>query len=477
MVNFSDFLHDYLKIAKRFWWILLIAVLVYGMLVPVVSYAIYTPEYKATCSFTVRVVNNSVTESLYTQYDIYYDKDLAEQLDKTFSYILTSDHLADEVRQELDRELESGRIKAKCIEGSNLFTLTVMGDSAKEAYDLLVTIIEVFPQSARYVVSDLVLEILEEPTAQQTPSNAVNLKLMAAAGAALGFILGSCLLVYIMWSKRTVRKPEELEEVLNMSCLGIIPVTRERTKNIIEGEFRESIRGVSRKIESAMEKDHSKVLLITGTTPGEGKSLLSRYIAQTLAEWGKRVCLVDCDLRSPSLYKQFKFPDQDMPLQAYLEGNASRKSVLLPTKTKGLTLLGNTQSVSNPTILLHSDAMKNLMQQLKADSDYVILDAPPCDNLSDVTVLREYADQMLYVVRQEYAPLEQIVDAVQDLSAEESHLLGFVLNFAEKTASGYGKYGYGAYSYGKYGNGYYGKYGHYGNKYHYTEQAEGPSTK
>ena len=479
-IDLSNLLRNYLKAAKRFWWILALCMALFAVALPVALNLITTPEYKATCSFTVRVVNNSVTESLNTQYDIYYDKDLAEQLDKTFTYILTSDHLGDEVRQELDKELEAGRIEAKCVKGSNLFEIKVLGDSPQEAYDMLVTVMDVFPQAARYVVGDLVVEILEEPEAGQTPANAVNNKLMAVLGAAAGFMVASGLLVFMVWSVRTVRKPEELEEVLNMPCLGIVPMTRERTTNITEGEFRESIRGISRKVEVALEQDKAKVLLVTGTTPGEGKSLIARYVAQTLAEWGKRVYLVDCDLRSPSLHKMFKCRDRELPMESYLLGEQTLDTVLCPTGVQRLTLVGNSQPVREPTVLLDSPAMENLVKQLCASADIVILDSPPCDQLSDVAVLQQYADRVLYVVRQDYAPLEAIVDAAQGLTGDETKLVGFALNFAAKTAGGYGKYGYGAYSYGKYGNGYYGKYGHYGksgySKY-YMEEDGSPSDR
>ena len=478
-IDVLQILRNYLKNAKRFWWFLAACAVLLAVLVPIVCKQIVQLEYKATCSFSVRVVNSSVTDSLYNQYDIYYDKDLAQQLDTTFTYILTSDYLSDEVRQELGKELEEGRITAKCITGSNLFEITVLGDTPQEAYDMLVTVMEVFPRAARYVVGDLMVEMLEEPSAGEKPSNAVNTKVTALAGAAGGFALASVILVFAAGSARTVHKPEDLEEVLNMSCLGVVPLTRERTNNITEGEFRESIRGISRKVEMALERENAKVLLVTGTSAGEGKSLLARYLAQTLAEWGKRVYLVDCDLRKPSLYKLFKCGDQELPLEEYLRGEKPLDAVLCQTSVKRLTLVGNSKSVQEPTVLLASQTMKDMIAQLADNCDYVVLDAPPCESLSDVEVLQTYAQKIVYVVRQDYAPRDRIVDTVQQLTDEGSKLLGFTLNFAEKTVGGYGKYGYGAYSYGKYGNGYYGKYGHYNhyNKYYQTEQREEPSEK
>ena len=100
-IDLGHLLRNYWKAAKRFWWVLLITTVLFAGLLPLVMSLIKTPEYEATCSFTVRVVSNSVTSEMGEQFSIYYDKDLAEQLDKTFTYILTSDHLGDEVKQQL----------------------------------------------------------------------------------------------------------------------------------------------------------------------------------------------------------------------------------------------------------------------------------------------------------------------------------------------------------------------------------------
>ena len=142
---------------------------------------------------------------------------------------------------------------------------------------------------------------------------------------------------------------------------------------------------------------------------------------------------------------------------------------------KNLMLVGNTQPVQEPTVLLDSKKMESFIDSLAQKADCVIIDAPPCEVMSDVTVLQRYADRVLYVVRQDYARIPQITDAVEDLCTTENKLLGYVLNGTVKTAQGYGKYGYGTYSYGKYGNGY---YGYYGKGYHkYYEEDAGPSDK
>lgn len=460
-VDLEALLYGFLKLVKRMWWLLLAGVVLGATLVPLVSIWWMTPEYKASCSFTVKVVNNSVTDEINGNYGIYYDKDLAEQLEKTFSYILTSDHLSDEVYQKLDKELKSEKITATCVEGSNLFVLDAVAATPEEAVDLLETVMAVFPDATRYVVGDLKVDMLEEPSAPQTPSNAGNWKVQAGLGALIGFLLAAAVLLWLTWSHRTAHKPEQLEEVLNMPCLGLVPQTGARTSTFEDGDFRESIRGIARKIENALENKGQQVMLVTSTQPGEGKSLVARLVAQTLADWGKNVCLVDGDLRKPSLYKHYKLHESTLPLVSALQGQAPLESVVHSVGEYHLALVGNTQSTNDPTVLLDTPMWQSLMDHLRDRADVVIIDAPPCETLADVVLLQKHADCILYVVRQDCVTLDRIVDTVESLSKDEGKLLGFVFNGTMQSAGGYGKYGYGTYSYGKYGGGYYGKYGYY----------------
>ena len=144
-----------------------------------------------------------------------------------------------------------------------------------------------------------------------------------------------------------------------------------------------------------------------------------------------------------------------------LQGQAPLKSCIHTADDGNLVLVGNTQPAHDPTVLLDGPTWQTLMDHLRHQADVVIIDAPPCEALADVVLLQKYADRILYVVRQDCAEMDRIVDAVESLSKDEGELLGFVLNGATQSAGGYGKYGCGTYSYGKYGSGYYGKYDYY----------------
>jgi capsular exopolysaccharide synthesis family protein len=207
-----------------------------------------------------------------------------------------------------------------------------------------------------------------------------------------------------------------------------------------------------------MEERGAKVILVTSTAPGEGKSVLSQNLAESFAYWGKKVVLLDGDLRRPVLYQRFGHKRERMSLEDVLSGCADMDTVIRRHWDRKLTAVLNSVPVDKPTVLIDSTAMKQMVESFAKRADLVIIDTPPCGQLSDVSLYQQYADGILYVVQQDRLAIRQIVDAAASLNESENKLLGYVLNGAQQISQGYGKYGYGQYSYGKYGG--YGKYGY-----------------
>ena len=202
--------HKYRKAIRSYWWVIVIFCILF-MLLFVTFNLNKKPKYWASSTMTVKVVNNSVTESLNTQYNIYYDKDLAEQLEKTFTYILTSDHLTDRVEQKLGETPKTGLIKAECLKGSNMFIVRAVGNTPEQALSMLTAVLEVFPDAARYVVGDLSMDIVETPQVSEDADNALSWKQILILSVALGFIVGSAALiifvVYLVMLYVATRQP------------------------------------------------------------------------------------------------------------------------------------------------------------------------------------------------------------------------------------------------------------------------------
>ena len=481
-IDLARVLQITLQIVKRLWFFMLLVIAFFAAAVVFIQQKSYTPSYKAYCTFSVHVVNKATLSDTNSLYAVYYDQDLAEQLDATFSYLVNSDFLSDDIKEYLGGKTVDGNIHANSIEGSNIFVLSATSSTPEKAGALLEALMAVYYDAARYVVGDMETEVIEGPVVSQTPYNTPSRTKSIAIGTAIGLILSLGIIVLYAVLKRTVFEPADLEKHLNMQCFGVVPLLQAKrslsnypptaSTTHEQGVFRESIRGIARKMENAMELRNAKVILVTSTAAGEGKSVLSQHLAEGFAYWGKKVVLLDGDLRKPTLYRRFGFKQEKMSLEAVLSGDASLDTVLRQKQDGKLTLALNSTPVKNPTVLIDSAAMKELIASFAAQADIVIVDTPPCDHLSDVSLYQQYADGILYVVQQDRIPIRQIVEAAESLHNSENKLLGYVLNGAQQVPQGYGKYGYGIYSYGKYGG--YGKYGYskYGHYSSYSESEE-----
>lgn len=472
--DFGRLFRGLLRALRRLWPLVLVfAVLGSGFFL-LYKRKTYVPDYKAYCTFAVRVVNKAATGEANTSFSVYYDKDLAEQMDKTFSYVLTSDLLTDPIREYLGDTPVEGRVEASSIPGSNIFMLVTYGRTPEDAQRLLEAVMSVYMEAAQFIIGEMETELVEEPVVSDVPVNAPSLAEQAVKGLILGLIPGLGLILFYAALRRTVLDPEELEQYVNMPCLGVLPFVnmKKMRKNLKSGaelssgesSFREGMRGIARKLETELKKRGGKVILVTGTLPEEGKSTVSKGLAETLASWGRKVVLIDGDLRKPDLARRFDVKDREMPLEEVFAGKKPLQSVVF--QQNNLALVGNTKPVADATVVLEQSETKDLIRRLADATDYLILDAPPCSQLADAAILSNYADGILYVVRQDRVPIPQIADAASALGGTDNLLVGFVLNGAEEQGGsyGYGKYGYGKYGYGRYGYGHYGRYGRY-NRY------------
>lgn len=480
-IDLGRVLQVFFQTVKRLWLPMLLVIVFFAAAVVFVQQKSYVPSYKAYCTFSVHVVNKSTLSDTSSRYAVYYNEDLAKQLDATFAYLINSDFLTDDIKEYLDTDTVDGSIEATSIEGSNIFILSAYSSSPKKAAALLEAVMAVYYDAARYVVGDMNTEIIEGPVASQIPYGMPSITKGALIGVAIGLVLDIGMAALYALFKRTVMEPSDLENHLNVQCFGVVPLLQTGKKRVDnptkvstnheQGMFRESIRGIARKLEAAMGTPDKKVILVTSASPGEGKSTVSQNLAETFAHWEKKVVLLDGDLRNPTLYRRYGSRQDVFPLEEVLCGDASVDTVLHRRQSDGLTVVLNSLPVKNPTVCIDSPAMKEMIADLASQADIVIIDTPPCGQFSDVALYQQYADGILFVVQQDREPIMQIVDVAENLCSSANKLLGYVLNGAQQISRGYGKYGYGYYSYGKYGG--YGNYG-YG-KYGYGSYGYGES--
>ena len=196
---------------------------------------------------------------------------------------------------------------------------------------------------------------------------------------------------------------------------------------------------------------------------GEGKSLTSTNLAYSMSQLGKKVLLIDCDMRRPSLATKLKI--QKYPgLSNYLTGLSDLEELLQNCGIEGdeeaFQVVSAGRNPPNPVELLSSSKMLDLLEDLRKTYDYVILDLPPVGEVSDALAVAKQIDGMLLVVRQNYCNRVAVRAALRQFAFMECKILGVVANSTTEGGDGYGKKYYKKYgAYGKYGRGRYYGYG------------------
>ncbi len=203
---------------------------------------------------------------------------------------------------------------------------------------------------------------------------------------------------------------------------------------------------------SSSEDVRNRILLITSSQPGEGKTTTSFNTAISLAQTGASVLLVDCDLRRPQLQKLFDSYGQERNFQPglsrYLSGQCKIGDIFTPSPIPYLTLIACGQMPPNPAELLGSQRMRSLLAYAVEKFDYVILDTPPMLSFADATILAAMADSVILVVNCQRSKREIVKRTCRKLDETNTRVLGVVLNGMSQEQSSY--YGYDYYGYSSY---------------------------
>ncbi|MDY6226874.1 MAG: CpsD/CapB family tyrosine-protein kinase [Clostridium sp.] len=188
---------------------------------------------------------------------------------------------------------------------------------------------------------------------------------------------------------------------------------------------------------SSFDKEY-KVIVITSSEPGEGKSTTAGNLALCMAQGDKKVILVDCDLRRPSIHKKFKVSNL-AGLSDVIIGKSDLSKVM-HRYNKNLVLLTSGKIPPNPSEMLSSKSMENLLEKLRENFDYVILDTPPVQAVTDSQILSTKADGTILVVRAERTKKESVNNAINLLKKVNANIIGTVLNGTDLSRNKYQYY-------------------------------------
>lgn len=288
-----------------------------------------------------------------------------------------------------------------------------------------------------------------------SPKKSIIYMIAIILGVAIPFIV----LYIIELLNTTVRGRKEIEESLSIPFLGDIPAyqgkaeygiaVRATGRDMLSESFR-----ILRTNMSFMGIDsEQKVILVTSSTPHSGKTFVSTNLAMTLATSGKRVLLMDFDLRRRTLSKQMGHRSDRRGITGYLSGAITKleDAVSKTSINDNLDIMYAGIQPPNPAEMLMSQRVDQMINDLRKMYDYIILDSVPAMAIADAMIIDRVADLTIYVVRQGYLDRRQLPDIEKLYRDKKFHNMCIVLNGVDATSRSYG-YGYG---YGYYGYGYY----------------------
>ena len=199
-------------------------------------------------------------------------------------------------------------------------------------------------------------------------------------------------------------------------------------------------------IQFAQAGKELQTIALTSCTPNEGKSTTIANLAVVLTQAGKSVLLIDCDMRNPTVHKNFNLSNK-IGLSSCISMGTALSDSVQKTSIEGLYALTGGVIPPNPSELLGSEQMKNLLQRAKEEYDYVLIDTPPVMPVTDALIVSRFVDGMILVIASAEVKVEMARDVKNQLVNAGANILGVVLN---KVRSEHHGYGYGYYYY--YGN-------------------------
>ena len=267
-----------------------------------------------------------------------------------------------------------------------------------------------------------------------------------------GLVLGGGLGYLRDWLDDRFRSLDEMKNAVGLPLLGTVPSLPEGLGVAVAGQqavlepssdLAEACRTVRTAIYFGAPKDHCRTLVVTSPAPGDGKSTIASNLAITMAQAGKRVLLVDADLRLPSQHQIFHLRNA-AGLSSLLDGQATLDQAVQPTEINGLEVLPCGPKPQNPSEMLNSPMFAELMEVLSDRYDQVIIDSPPVMGVADARIICACCDLTVLVLRSQKSTRRLSEMARDGLSSVGAQLLGIIINDVSSSANHpYGSYGYG----------------------------------
>ncbi len=460
----------------------------------------YVPMYKATGSFYA--VQNTSAES--TVLDSLYNGEtsLGKRFISTYIYVLTSNNMITKMYDHLGGEIPKGTIKGSLSikqEGdSEIMKVTSTTTDPEMSKKIVQAMLAVAPDILNETIQTGNISVVDDARATYTPIAETSFVTTPIIYGVIMLVAIAVFFVALEVFSAKIKSPAQVSNKLGIPVLGVVPKwgfyskwsfsKKKKDKKLrpyivlknADFSFVEAYKAIRTKIEGFAMKKNYRVFLFTSARDGEGKTTTVINVATALARKGRSVLVIDCDFRYSYLPKVLGGGENSATqLSDIFDGKTKREDIIkmvVPFNFYTLLLKGNFFESSD---LLGSPEMKKLVEDLRKEFEYILIDAPSIGNFSDALALSEFSDAMICVIKENFATSQEIGKSLAGIVDCNADLIGCIRNDSTDASSifGYGQYkkyyrrkgykynknyagyGYGGYGYGGYGDGY-GGYGY-----------------
>ncbi|MHC9294310.1 polysaccharide biosynthesis tyrosine autokinase [Mycobacterium sp. LTG2003] len=414
------------------------------------------PTYKAHAQI---FVSTQISSGNLNQ-ELFQGSNFSTDRVKSYSKLVTSPTVLDPVIEELSLPVSAAdlapRVSAEVPLETVLIDISATADSPETAAALansvsnsLTDVIGELESSETRGSSPVKATVVTPAVAPSSPSWP-SIPLNLGVGLLAGLFVGVGIAVLLEKLNTSVKDADDIATLCDVPVLAAIAHDSSRGAGAIvpagdHGARGEAFRQLRTNLQFAAVDQIPKVIVVTSAVAGEGKSSVAGNLAAALARVGTRVCLLDGDLRRPSVAKYFHLND-GVGLSEALVGQAGVEEILQPVH-QGLTALSSGTIPPNPAELLSSQRFPPLLAELKERFDIIVVDAPPILPAADAAVLAAHADAVVLVVHAGKTTQNQFDRALGSLGQVRARVLGVVLNMVPARALGKSRYWYAPGSY------------------------------
>ncbi|MEW9872756.1 polysaccharide biosynthesis tyrosine autokinase [Arthrobacter sp. HS15c] len=429
-------LHDYVRVLRRNWMLISACVLV-GLSSGAGASVLVQPTYTAETQLFVAIQGSGSVSEL--QQGNTFSQARVQSYVKTVRTPVVLQPAIESLGLDTSATQLAERVSATADLNTVLINIAVVDTSAVQAAATakaiaasLIQAVDKLEKPEAGGTSPVRLSIVTPAEAPESPS-APNSKVNLVLGLLGGLVVGVAFAVVRSLVDTRIKGEVDVKALTNAPILGGISFDGDAaTRPLLtqaphQSPRAESFRQIRTNLQFANMSGRAKSVLVTSSVPGEGKSTTATNLAIALAQAGNSVCLIDADLRRPMVHEYLGL-DRSAGLTTVLVGSATIDDLLQPWGEDQLYVLVSGQIPPNPSEMLGSEEMKNLIQGLEQVFDTIIIDAPPLLPVTDAAVLSQHVGGVVLVVGTQQTKSQELLKSLSSLDMVESNILGVVLN-------------------------------------------------